>query len=359
MLKYALRYLPLFSLIIALIGFSHFSSDHDKYLFQVDQNPFSNGSALYGVAMVSTNDAWAVGGSFQGTKPVSGSLFHYTASAWSAVDISNKAHAPLLGVAFSTFQDGWTVGYDGICLHYDGASWSSVISPTTKTLRSVVAFAPNNVWAVGNSGTLLHFDGTIWGQVQPELTTSDLYSLAMVDEDEGWAVGDGVILHYFNHRWSLFESPVSTILHSVTMLSHDEGWATGDKGVVLHFRNGVWEQVKSVKNYDKLNNVNFYAIAMQNLHTGFLAGNQHLLIYRGEMWDEPDGPSFKSFLHQTNQDETFLGGSLSLYSIAVDASGEGWAVGRENAFRGSNSNPGSINSPAFLHYHRQQWTNES
>ncbi|MFQ5398057.1 MAG: hypothetical protein ACE5E7_00510 [Anaerolineae bacterium] len=53
-------------------------------------------------------------------------------------------------------------------------------------------------WAIGNIGpdrVLLHWDGTAWTAVASP-SDYDLNAVSMVSYKEGWAVGDGPILHY-------------------------------------------------------------------------------------------------------------------------------------------------------------------
>jgi photosystem II stability/assembly factor-like uncharacterized protein len=65
----------------------------------------------------------------------------------------------------------------------------------------------------------------------------------MVSSSEGWAVGlNGVILHYSGGVWSLYtSSPTTDNLYSVHMLNPDEGWAVGgrwgdpDMGTIFHY----------------------------------------------------------------------------------------------------------------------------
>jgi hypothetical protein len=48
------------------------------------------------------------------------------------------------------------VGYGGTILHYNGTSWSSVSSGTTRFLFGVWGTSASDVWVVGDVGTILH-----------------------------------------------------------------------------------------------------------------------------------------------------------------------------------------------------------
>ena len=58
-------------------------------------------------------------------------------------------------------QFGVIVGTGGSILHYDGAMWTAVSSPTTLDLYDVHGLAPDDVVASGN-GVILHWNGVQW-----------------------------------------------------------------------------------------------------------------------------------------------------------------------------------------------------
>lgn len=58
------------------------------------------------------------------------------------------------------------MGDGGTVLHYDGAGWTEMASPTSEDLYDVWGSGPSDVFAVGDSGTVLHHDGTVWSPVR-------------------------------------------------------------------------------------------------------------------------------------------------------------------------------------------------
>ena len=73
-------------------------------------------------------------------------------------------------------NDMFFVGNGGHIFHYDGTTFSDMVSNTTKNLGSVWGTSHNDVWACGfNSATgeteLLHFDGNFWTE-NPLATTA-------------------------------------------------------------------------------------------------------------------------------------------------------------------------------------------
>ena len=63
--------------------------------------------------------------------------------------------------------EGWAVGSNGTILRFDGAEWTSAVSPTTERLNAVFGTASDNVWAVGERGTVVRYDGAAWPSSTP------------------------------------------------------------------------------------------------------------------------------------------------------------------------------------------------
>lgn len=369
LLKYALRYMPL--LVVAL-----FLIPLNIYMLNINvqrpassslpaPSPFGPGSALYGITMLSSDEAWAVGGTFlakpsgkdatnQTYIPNGGIILHYAGGGWSLARVSGSLQLPLLSVSFDSSRDGWAVGWGGTMAHYSGDSWSVVSNAANfkQNLLSVAMLSPSNGWAVGYSGSILHYDGKQWMPV-PSPTRLDLRGIAMLSPVEGWAVGNGgTILHYAHGTWSaVSSSPTTSTLNSVTMLSTNEGWAVGQQGTILHYRNGDWVSVHPVNYYRNpatYQSANFFSIAANSIHSGWIAGDQHFLTYRSEVWTEPDtivniytsGAKAKA----SATSHYYFG----LYSIAISPSGEVWAVG-------SVTNAQFENSLGMFHYQGGKW----
>ncbi len=67
-----------------------------------------------------------------------------------------------LAVAGVTASDAWAVGPNGAIMHWDGALWQSVASPTTTSLAALDMLSAGDGWAVGAQGVILHWDGASW-----------------------------------------------------------------------------------------------------------------------------------------------------------------------------------------------------
>ncbi|GCF07002.1 WD40/YVTN/BNR-like repeat-containing protein [Dictyobacter arantiisoli] len=359
MRRYALRYLPLLIIGLLLWPFPQ-EINHSETAtpsanngdFPIEASPFTAGSALYGLAMPSAQDVWAVGGVFKIVKnqqehlqkvvPAQGQILHYQNGSWLA---NTSLQLPLLAISMSSVQDGWAAGYGGQLAHYDGHAWQAMKAPTNAILCSVAMLSAREGWAVGFNGTILHFHDQRW-ELFPTPTTVavDLLSVKMVSAQEGWAVGrNGTILHYSQQRWQLYHSPTDHTLNGVSFLSPDEGWAVGNQGVILHYRDGVWSTVRWFPPDGSTLYPNLLDVAITSEHTGWIVGVQSMLTYDKEVWQsiaitsEYTGWIVKDQSRLTYNKEVWqakASGNVSpgiLYAIVMNASNEGWAVGDNNS----------------------------
>ena len=140
-------------------------------------------ASLASVSALSASDAWAVGSDNSGTL-----VLHWNGTAWAQVPSPNPGigHSALSGVDALSPSDAWAVGsYDtgrgtrisskNLVLHWNGASWTQVASPSPagqggSELLGVSARSAGDAWAVGlvvrhNLSTLvLHWNGARWIQ---------------------------------------------------------------------------------------------------------------------------------------------------------------------------------------------------
>jgi len=257
---------------------------------------FSVNSALYGVAALASDDAWAVGGTV--FEPNQGIVEHWDGASWSTVPAASFPGI-LYAVDALSPNDIWAVGtqsYPGRMLieHWNGSSWTAtyllVAGRFGGNLRSVTALAPNNVWAVGyywGAGRVeytltMHFNGHVWRQVQSPspLTAFEedqnwLTSVTATAPNDVWAVGfdrgrdspqtstDGrtLITHWDGTRWRTVPGPDPSstngnALWGVTAISKTNVWAAGMIGGVLdtfssssplvaHWNGSTWTQASA------------------------------------------------------------------------------------------------------------------
>ncbi len=175
------------------------------------------GNILNDLAVVSTNDVWAVG-AYVNSGAIARSLaLHWNGSIWSTIPSPGIGSGTniLYSVDAVASNDVWAVGvlYNTsgatrvLTQHWDGAQWNAVPSPSTQTsysvLYSVDALASNDVWAVGSfrdysgygypEALTQHWDGTAWYIVRnpggEPYEYQTLYSVEGVNSEDVWAVG--------------------------------------------------------------------------------------------------------------------------------------------------------------------------
>lgn len=209
-----------------------------------------------------------------------------------------------LVVAGLSPEDAWGVGPDGAIMHWDGALWASVASPTTSTLTALDMLSTGDGWAVGRQGVILHWDGTTWTQVDSP-TSADLLDVDMLSAIQGWAVGsDGVILRWNGSDWNAVSSSTSTALASISMVSPSDGWAVGANGSMLH-----WNGIRWIEFFTTPNDLN--SVQMRSADDGWAMGDRGTILHwDGGDWWHVDSPT-----------------SDDLYDVSMAADTAGWAVG--------------------------------
>jgi hypothetical protein len=134
---------------------------------------------LLGVAASSSTDVWTVGA--QGSRHPTPVIEHFDGHVWSLVSQPVGGYdSALRSVAVVSPNDAWAVGEQNLTQtvteHWDGTSWSQVSSPfptannAQNTLAGVAAFGAKDIWAVGstlinfssNQTLALHWNGTTW-----------------------------------------------------------------------------------------------------------------------------------------------------------------------------------------------------
>jgi photosystem II stability/assembly factor-like uncharacterized protein len=63
-------------------------------------------------------------------------------------------------------SDGWCFGAGGTILRYNGLTWKSQVSGTTKDLRGCHMLSPQEGWCVGQDNTILHYQDGVWQKIE-------------------------------------------------------------------------------------------------------------------------------------------------------------------------------------------------
>ena len=202
----------------------------DGSMWKVEDSPVS--VDLSDVQFLSRNDGWAVG---------SGMILHYYNGKWHEAE--SLPSATLSDCYFLSPHNGWAVGSDlelgPVVLHYNGVQWKVIADSATLGfsegyLSSVYFTSPTEGWVIGGlyvfypNSRILKYDGKTWNE-EAHLSTR-LWSLHFSSSINGYAVGDGKMLHYDGSEWHDVELDLERAgLWSVYLLSKNEGWAVGRK----------------------------------------------------------------------------------------------------------------------------------
>jgi hypothetical protein len=223
----------------------------------------------------------------------------------------------LNGIAAISENNVWAVGtrlvtgpgQQTLIKHWDGVSWTSVISPSanagnyTSNLRAIAASGANDVWAVGeyNNGnvqqTLIeHWNGTVWkivpspnsGSVN---TNNHLKGVVALTPSNAWAVGD---YDGDNFQGPLIEHWNGTSWESVVVPEPQDGTNIELNAIAAASANDIW------------------AVGKYSTNMGQSTLTMH---WNGTAWSIVASPNPNTFLN-------------SLNAVTVLASGQAWAVGR-------------------------------
>ncbi len=252
------------------------------------QTPNPGGSSrdnfLYGVATLSSRNAWAVGDSFKVAAERT-LVLHWNGAAWKRVASPSPRDAELYGVAATSPRNAWAVGDSrngALVLHWNGTAWKRVASPSPGgSLRGVAVLSSRDAWAVGyyqkraasaEQTLVLRWNGTAWKRMaspNPRFSLgAELHGVAASSPRSAWAVGeyyDGrrgayltLVLHWDGTAWKRVASPNGrsneNYLNAVAATSPGNAWAIGeyyirggtaDRTLVLRWDGAAWKRVAS------------------------------------------------------------------------------------------------------------------
>jgi PKD repeat protein len=218
---------------------------------------FTGGSLFDDVAVLSADDAWAVGIRAGGAPEATSVTLtaHWNGSHWSVVpspNVANRQHR-LEAVAAIASDDVWAVGYSRnltelyktLILHWNGASWSVVPSPNfpgENFLYGVSGTSSNDVWAVGEAWDgvtskqiFLHWNGAAWSQVNgpggPTACVGCTGDVLAMGPNDVWAVGS-TIGHWDGTQWTLTPNPevpgaIGIAVRSLAKVGACDAWSVG------------------------------------------------------------------------------------------------------------------------------------
>lgn len=129
----------------------------------------------------------------------------------------------------------WALPISGTGLYKFNKNWQLI--PQSDQVHQIT-FHKNNLYVVG-----FNFFGKIVSDSTHIISFNDdlikIISFAVLDDESVIAVGaNGLILKYSNNKWENIRCPINSNLNDIKMLNETEGWIVGDEGVILHYLNG-------------------------------------------------------------------------------------------------------------------------
>ena len=218
----------------------------------------------------SANDIYAVGNG--------GAIFHYNGISWSKVvttyDDDFNAIWGDVGMVY-------VVGNNGVVLQYNGYSWSKMFTGTTEHLYGVWGNG-RSVFAVGTYGTILKYNGVSWTEMSSSTTTTllDIWG----NENKMYATGNGgLVLQYNGYDWQPMSKITAYSLRGVWGSFENDVFAVGDGGTILHYDGTEWIEMERGK-FSSLKGI--WGLSENKV---FAAGLQGTIVsYNGSDWTETE-----------------------------------------------------------------------
>ncbi len=257
---------------------------------------------LQSLSMRSPTDGWAVGSG--------GALVRFDGQKWQTTTPPDLTAMTTVPDSPLCPDEAWAVGHEGRILHFDGRAWQAVDSPTTATLRDVVAKSPYEAWAVGDGGTVLHLGEVGWTAV-PVPTQAGLFGVDALASGETWVVGgaagQGVSLWHSLGVWREVAVPTDEIVIDIALTGPGEGWAISNSGI-YRLQDRGWHRVPNPATQP------LSRISVAGDDVGWIVGeNGTRLRLTADGW-QPESPSAGR-------------GGPAFYAVRVFPNGTGWAAG--------------------------------
>lgn len=250
------------------VGWNMFLARWDGQAWTVDPPPAGtrNIRVLQGVWSDGPNNAWAVGSR--------STVLRFEGTSWSVLSDSLRPLAAQdnYNAVWGRGADVWIVGDATIVQCKAGTLCGSQPSPTASAgpLYSVWGSAANNVFAVGVGGRILRYDGTSWTTMASP-TSRTLARVSGSGPADVWAVGDSVVLHYDGTQWSTVSG--SDGFHD--LLSHVPTVAEQQRG-------------SNRPEYQALFQLGLWARSPKEVYVGSEHGN--VVRYDGKSWYNMTSP---------------------------------------------------------------------
>ncbi len=257
-----------------------------------------------------------------------------SAANWEVV--SSPTANNLWSVAFSSPDSGWAGGFN-VFLRYDGTSWQVFSVPALGTefmVQSISMTSDTNGWLVGSAKkanpyyetVILHWDGAQWNEVVSP-TSFALMSVWSVDDNNLYTAGGGTLcapsctdllgyaFHWNGSSWASTDIGAHRRVQDVGMVGNSDGWMVGDevntstnqyKSLIMHWVNGAWQSVTSPSIFDN----RLYAVSALDANHAWAIGLFDTIMWNGSAWSVVPNPT-----------------PHGLYDVQAMSANDAWVVG--------------------------------
>lgn len=132
----------------------------------------------------------------------------------------------------------------GACGDDGGLSTVPDVPATLITPYRVWAFATDDVWILDGTSTIHRFDGATWSTLTTP-STSGLSCIYALSQSDVWLGGGGEVLHYDGSTFTMSDVATPTGLDGVTGVwatGVDDVWVVGNDAIVGHYNGTTWER---------------------------------------------------------------------------------------------------------------------
>jgi len=226
----------------------------------------SHGSSLYDVAIINSNDIWAVGEIYMNDETDMYNAVHWDGEKWELKRILIRSFGDLKGYyklnsvyAFSS-EDVWFASNADL-IQWNGSSFLSKAffmetAPFDGQVNQIWGTDCKNIYCAGNGGALYHYTGQSWKKIETG-TQLNLYDI-WGNETEILAVGSvvgtsqGRIIVQINDQEAaqISTEGISNNIKSIWFISNKAYYAvTADLYYKHNLSDPEWEKCQGVTNY--------------------------------------------------------------------------------------------------------------
>jgi len=260
---------------IWLIFISCNPTDNQKVSNKVDKIWFQQEYVDLGAKIDMLNENFGVAISRGKGNDVSGKVYLYKSGIWNVISEHSYSDFPLIHIEkpnliYWITHNSHHENYKPHMKVYDFKSIKELkLPPVMWDERDFVmwrgfSFLQNGkIYLAGQQGNIIYYDNKNWlvsnnpykRKQNEHLNANDLHDIQMINDNLGWAVGkNGLILCYKNGIWEKYPTLTQNDLMKVSFVDENFGYAVGSNGTILKYDNGNWIKISTNVKF-KLNSV--------------------------------------------------------------------------------------------------------